>query len=99
MVPPVTGTTDPLSITTTHANTMVIGSFRMNSTSTPTQGTGYTIISGANFLLSEYQIFSSTQSGLSVTIGTGAGDANGCIADALVAAASVSGIAVWPYRM
>lgn len=78
---------DPISITTHNANTMAIATWRMISQSTPTQGTGFTLISGADFALCEYQVLSSAQT-LSCTIGTGAGNANAGIADAVVAAGS-----------
>lgn len=80
----VTGTSDPLSITTASANTFIMGGFRVG-TASPTAGAGYTAIQlNSNFELSEYKIVSTTQTGLSVTIGTGVGTANGGIADALV---------------
>lgn len=82
----VTGTADPLTISTSHTNTIVVAGFRFASTSTPTAGSGWTAQPGGSlfFSINEYQGFSSTQSGLSVTVGTGAGDANGAIADAIV---------------
>jgi hypothetical protein len=80
---------DPLTISTTNANDIVLGMYRQNSQSTPTQGTGWTKISGADFQLCEYQIFTSTQSGLSVTIGTGASDSNAGIAVAIEASGAV----------
>jgi len=83
---------DPSSITTVNANTAVIACFRQNSTASPTAGSGFTLIGGANFMLSEYQILAATQT-LSCTETTGAGDSHGSIVDALVAAAS----AVTPY--
>jgi hypothetical protein len=81
---PITGTTDPLTISTSHNNTVVLGGFRMASTAAPTAGSGYTQLGNGFYTLNEYQTFTSTQSGLSVTIGTGAGNANGAIADAVV---------------
>ncbi len=85
---PDTGLDDPRSISTDTADTFCIGSFRMAGTANPTEGSGWTKISGANFLLAEYKIVSATQSGLSVTIGTGVGDANGGIGDAVIIAAA-----------
>jgi hypothetical protein len=81
----VTGTIDPLSISTTNLNTMIIGGFRESGAQNPTQGSGYTRISGANFQLTEYKIVSGTQSGLSVSQNPGGGS-NGDIADAVVQA-------------
>jgi hypothetical protein len=80
----VVGTSDPLTISTSHTNTIVLGGFRMSSTAAPTAGSGYTQLGNGFYTLNEYQTFTSTQSGLSVTIGTGAGNANGAIADAIV---------------
>lgn len=83
----VTGSADPLTISTTNAVTMVLGGFREVTASSPTAGSGFTAISGADFQLSEYQIFSSPQTNLSVTQSP-SGGSNGCIADAIVAAAA-----------
>lgn len=83
----VTGNPDPLSISTTNANTFILGAFR-GGTASPTSGAGWTQISGADFQLTEYQVVSSTQSGLSVTQTTGAGGANGGIAIAIKQAGS-----------
>lgn len=77
-----TGTSQS-SISTTASTTFALGAYRV-ATASPTQGSGWTLISGANFQLVEYQIFSSPQSGTGVTIGTGAGQENGGIADAFV---------------
>lgn len=78
---------DPKSITTANANTMVIAAFRESSTASPTAGSGFTQISGADFQLTEYEILSSAQT-LSCTQTTGAGNSNGLIIDAIVAAAA-----------
>jgi hypothetical protein len=85
---PVIGTTDPLSISTTNANDFVFGFFATAQTS-PTAGSGWTLISGANFQCCEYQIVSATQSALSVSMTTGSGSAHTGIADALIAAVPV----------
>jgi len=82
--PVVNASPDPQSITTVNANAAVIAFFRESSTATPTAGSGFTQISGANFQLTEYKILSSTQT-LSCTQTTGAGNSNGLILDALVA--------------
>ncbi len=87
---PATSTTDPVSVSTTSAPTMVIGGFRANVASTPA-GTGYTVIqSNSFFALTEYQIVSSPQSGLSVTMGSGAGTSGGSIGDAIVQGSSIA---------
>jgi hypothetical protein len=89
---PTTGATDPLSISTDTADTFIIGTYRMASTANPTAGTGFTVIAGDtgsnHYMLTEYKIVSSTQSSLSVPIGTGSGDANGGIVSAVVSAPS-----------
>jgi hypothetical protein len=83
---PVTGNPDPLSISTSNANDFIFGLFRMGSTASPTSGSGWTQIPTAVFQLSEYQIVSTPQTSLGVTIGTGVGDASGGIGDAVVKA-------------
>lgn len=79
---PQNSATDPISITTANAITMVLGCFR-GSTASPTAGAGYTIISGADFQMTERRTFTTVQTALSVTVGTGVGTANGSIADAI----------------
>ncbi len=83
------GTTDPRTVSTTAADTFIIGAFRMAGTQDPTQGSGFTKILGNNYLLTEYKIVSA-QTSLSVTIGTGVGDSNGAIGDALVASSTAA---------
>lgn len=87
----VTGPTGPLTISTTNSNTMVIGCFRHNGTQFPTAGAGFTIFpgSGADWLLTEYQLFSSPQTGLSVGDSNSA-DSGGAITFAVVAAAAAT---------
>lgn len=87
---PVTGNPDPLSISTSVADTVIVGCYRVN-TASPTAGTGFTAVSGADFQLTEYKIVSSTQTSLSVTVGTGVGTANGGVVVALKAAAAGGG--------
>lgn len=80
---------DPRSATTSNASNFIIGAFRMASTSNPTAGSGYTMIfgsSGSGWALTEYKVVAATQSGLSVTVGTGSNTSNGGIADALMEA-------------
>lgn len=89
---PVTGSSDPITVSTLSSNTMVIGSFSSASASA-TAGAGYTGIAlNANFHLAEYQIFSSQQTGRSVTMGTGAGTADRAIGDALAANNACAGV-------
>lgn len=77
------GGADPYPITTANANTMIIGAYRA-STASPTAGSGFTQISGADFQLTEYKIVSTTQSALNVTMTTGAGGAAGGVIDAII---------------
>lgn len=88
-----TAPADPLSISTTNADTMIIGGFRFSGTGSPTAGTGFTSIAAlaAGFQLAEYQIVAATQTNLDVTVGTGVGDSGGGIADAIKAAAAGGG--------
>lgn len=88
---PAAGTTSPVALTTSNANDFLIGAYRFTSTASPTAGAGWTLITGANFLLVEYQIVAATQSGLSATIGTGNTDENGGIGDAVIAASGGGG--------
>jgi hypothetical protein len=90
------GTTTQRAITTSNANDFLLGQYRFGFTSTPTQGSGWTKISGADYLLTEYQVVAATQSALGVTIGTGDTDQNAGIADAFIAA---SGGATRPVKM
>lgn len=82
---PSIGASDPGTVSTTAANTMVLGAFRM-STGTPSAGAGFTQIENpaSVFMLVEYQLASSPQSNLSVTVGTGAGTTVSSIGDAIV---------------
>ncbi|WP_168193495.1 hypothetical protein [Bradyrhizobium sp. NAS96.2] len=54
-----TGTSDPLSITTTNANDILLAGFRMSGTPSPTAGSGWTAIENQQYTLSEYQIVTS----------------------------------------
>jgi hypothetical protein len=79
---------DPILVSTSNANDVIIACFRMASVASPTAGTGFTLISGADFLGSEYKIVSATQTNLSCGLGTGVGDSNGSVVDALMAASA-----------
>ena len=85
---PATGGSDPLSLSTTAAHTIILGMYRFASTASPTEGSGFTIIDGSGFMLVEYLEAVTAQTSLSITVGTGAGNANGGIGDALVFAAA-----------
>ena len=71
----------PVSVTTTEPETLIIGAYRSQDTGSPTQGAGFTLISGSDFLLVEYKIVTTVQTGLSVA--ANAGTINGGIGDAL----------------
>jgi hypothetical protein len=94
---PVTGGTaaDP-TVSTTNANDIIIGIFRFGSTSDPTPGAGWTTIvaPAGGFFLVQYKIVSAPQSGLTVAVGTGSGDENGYIVDAVVQAGGSPSAAV-----
>lgn len=96
------GTTDPGTVSTVSAATMVIGAFANDPAlaPSPTAGPGFTALydtPGDAFLL-EYQNFSAPQSGLSVTQGTGSGDAISFICDAVTEAPALqSGSVVGGY--
>ncbi len=83
-------TTARCSITTSNAEDFLIGAYRFNFTANPSEGVGWSKISGANYMLVEYKIVSATQAGLDVTISTGfnggSDDQNGGIADAVMRA-------------
>ncbi len=73
----------PAQITTSNANDMILCAYRFNGTASPTQGTGMTIISGADFMLTEYKKVTATQAGFSCPIGTGDTDELGSLGDAV----------------
>ncbi len=76
---------DPISLSTTANDTIIIGAYRFSSQSNPTAGTGFTAIQlNGDFLLTEYKIVSSAQTSLPITVGTGVGDTNQGIGDAIV---------------
>jgi|SRR5581483_2238836 len=92
---PYSAQSDPITFSTSNANDSVIASYRMGSTASPTQGniggSAATKISGADFQLTEYRIVSTTQSSQTATIGTGAGNANAGIVDAIMQASGGGG--------
>jgi hypothetical protein len=90
---PANGNADPITVSTNNADDFILGGFRFTSTANPTEGTGWTKISGADFQLTEYKIVSTTQTNLSVSIGTGVGNANGGVADAVRMASAGGGAA------
>lgn len=81
---PGNNTTGTLTFSTTNANDLVVAGYRFGATASPTEGSGgWTKIHGVNFLLTEYQVYSATQSGTTATIGTGDTDENGGVVDAV----------------
>jgi len=60
-----------LSLTTSTPDGFLFGAYRADDNCTA--GAGWTTISGANYLLTEYKIVSAIQSGTTVPIGTGSG--------------------------
>jgi|SRR5581483_3427093 len=94
---PANNTSNPVSISTSNANDAIIAGARMSSTASPTAGTGFTRISGADFQLTEYEIVSATQSGLSCDTG-GSAASNGMVADALMQASGGASVKPpWPF--
>jgi len=89
----VTGNSDPLSISTTNPNTIVFGQYA-TAVGSPTAGGGFTQLSpqANSFQIAEYQIETSPQTNLSVTMTTGAGGAKAGIVDAIRAATPPVGI-------
>ncbi len=73
-----------VKLSTSNANDFILGAYRMATIPSPTAGTGWTQISGANYQLVEYQIVSSVQSSLDVAIGTGSGNDDAGIGDAIM---------------
>jgi hypothetical protein len=77
---------DPLSISTTAANTIILGMYRSVTNGDCSAGSGFTTIlgpTGLGYQLTEYKIVTAVQSSLSVPMVT-AGDSNAGIADALI---------------
>lgn len=95
---PASGVVRPITYSTSNANDVIISCFRMSATASPTQGTGFTKISGANFQLAQYKINSATETGATADTGASAAS-NGGIVDALMQASAVSAVhADWIVR-
>lgn len=82
---PSQGITDPRSISTDTAIAFLIHAARA-SVGAPDPAAGWTTVTTGGFTAVQYKIVSATQSGLSVS--TGSGTANGAVADAFIAAAA-----------
>jgi hypothetical protein len=87
-LPALSASATSVSVSTTAANTIILGGLRSNN-ATQTAGAGFALISGANFALVEYDIVSSAQTSLTVT--SSSSSCNGFIGDA-IAAASHNGL-------
>lgn len=76
------------TFSTTAAITLVFGAVRFVNTATGTPGVGWTSIyaPSSGYFVAQYKVFSAPQTGTTFTIGTGSGDENGSIVDAVVAA-------------
>ncbi len=83
---PATAAGTDISISTSNANDFVIGGYRVGLTASPTAGAGWIQDCGQFYLLVEHQFTSATQSALALTIGTGNGNEQVGIGDAIVAA-------------
>lgn len=81
---PFKGTFNDPVFSTTASNTFVISGMRFSATSTPTSGAGWTQVVSNAFLLAQVKSFTSPQTNTTSTVGTGSGDENGWVADALV---------------
>jgi hypothetical protein len=76
-VSPAAPNEDPITgNTTTVANTVMFSAFRSGTTQNQTEGSGWTKLSGANYLLTQY-ISLATATSQDATIGTGVNGANG----------------------
>jgi hypothetical protein len=78
---PTVAASGTVSISTTNADTFIISAYRC-ANSTPTAGAGFTALTGANFLLTQYQIVTSAQSSLALPV-TGCTTNTGGIGDAV----------------
>lgn len=79
-----------LIISTDASDTFIIGGYKQQ-TAAPTAGSGFTTVSGVDFILVEYKIVSSPQTNLSVALGTFSGNLDAKLADALVRASGSGG--------
>lgn len=75
-----------VTISTTAANTIVLGYFKNTSTVSPTPGAGFTAIAplANSFMIAQQKIVSAPQTNLVISEGTGQGDTNGGTGDAIV---------------
>lgn len=85
-----TNTTGTLTLSTTAANTMLLGIHRFSATSQPTAGAGFTAIynPAGGFALFEYKVVSTAQASTTIAIGTGSSDTHDSLGDAILARAN-----------
>ena len=77
-LPGTTTSSTPLTLTTSNANDFLFACYSSNNGTGNNQGSGWTLIgSGANFMMGEFQIVTSTQSALSAAVGGGTAIKNG----------------------
>ena len=86
---PITGTSMPLTVSTSVAHTMVVGAYRHSITATPAPGAGFIQIAGSDYLGVEYRIFDSIQNDLLVDETDGLEDITTGIVDVLLAVGDV----------
>jgi hypothetical protein len=75
---------DPNAFVVAETFTFVFSAFRMGTQSTPTQGSGWTKVSGADYQLLQYQQNNPSVASGSATITTGSGDSNAGIVAAVL---------------
>lgn len=102
VLPVVNSSSTITTLSTTAANTMLLSFYRQGGTASPAAGSGFTAIAAqaGGFALFQYKIVSSAQTNVSCGKdgGTTNGDANGGIADAILAA-SAAAYNPYYYRM
>jgi hypothetical protein len=78
---------------TSNANDFIFAVYGWGNTPSPTAGTGWTAISGADYQLTEYKIVSATQTNLGAPVGGGAvgsGDITAGVMDAIVQSGTIA---------
>jgi hypothetical protein len=91
---PYSAQSDPITYNTVNANDALIASYRLGvatSTAGNIGGAAATLIDSGDFHAVEYRIVSATQSSQTATLGTGAGQANAGIVDAIMQASAGGG--------
>jgi hypothetical protein len=91
---PYSGLSDPITFSTANANDAIDALYRLgvsSSTAGNIGGAAATLIDSGDFQAVEYRIVSATQSSQTATLGTGAGQANAGIVDAIMQASGGGG--------